>query len=132
MQKENSEAKESLYEFTPDHIETLLRFAQKNGFEFVYGVTRMEQPDGGWQEIGSAPLAHAQVCHQSVLYHKRLGFMKYDVESWKSGEPADWNMWRRMQEAGARIGFLPKVVASHYREKRGLERGGSVAPPKRR
>jgi len=101
-------------EFTADHIEALLRFARAGDLEFVYGITRYETPDGGWTEIGKEPIQCGQICHLSVMYHRRLSFFRYDIRAWRYGEPGDWNMWRRMKEAGARIGFLPKVVGIHY------------------
>lgn len=107
-------------EFTSDHIETLLGFALSGGYEFVYGIVSMEQTDGDWVNVGSAPLERAKISHLAVLYHRRLGFFRYDINAWKMGEPADWNMWRRMKEAGARVGFVPKLVGCHYREKERL------------
>jgi glycosyltransferase involved in cell wall biosynthesis len=104
-------------EFTKNHIESLLRFATNKGLEFVYGIAHFEKKDGSWMELGSAPLRHAQICHLSVLYHRRLAFFRYDIDAWKYAEPADWNMWWRMKEAGAKMGFLPEVVGIHYREK---------------
>lgn len=101
-------------EFTPDHIESLLKFASAGGLELVYGITRYETPDGEWTEIGKEPIQCGHICHLSVMYHRRLAFFRYDIGSWKYGEPGDWNMWRRMKEAGARIGFLPKVIGTHY------------------
>jgi len=50
------------------------------------------------------------------------------------GEPADCNIWRRMKEAGVRIGFLDKVVGKHYLEgmqrkmvRKGESRNGAYA-----
>jgi len=103
-------------EFAEDHIESLLQFARDRCYEFVYGIVRFQKRDGGWTELGSAPLRKDQLCHLSVLYHRRLAFFRYDIDSWKYLEAADWNMWRRMKEAGARIGFLPKIVGVHYNE----------------
>ena len=45
-----------------------------------------------------------------------MKFFEYDTNSWKYGEPADWNMWRRMKEAGVKIGFINKIVGKHYLE----------------
>jgi glycosyltransferase involved in cell wall biosynthesis len=103
-------------EFTKDHIESLLRFATCENHEFVYGIVRFQNGDGGWKDLGSAPLRSNQICHLSVMYHRRLAFFRYDIDSWKYLEGADWNMWRRMKEAGAKIGFLPKTVGIHYME----------------
>lgn len=104
-------------EFTPDHIEVLLNFALENDYEFVYGVTEMEISPDRWIKVGSYPLQHAKICHSAVMYHSILKFFRYDINSWKYYEPADWNMWRRMKEAGVRIGFLDKIVAKHYLER---------------
>lgn len=104
-------------EFSEDHLETLLYYALKNNYEMVYGVVEMEIEPGKWENLGSHPLKHGGICHLSVLYHSKLKFFKYDINAWKYGEPDDWNMWRRMKEAGVMIGFIDKVVGKHYLEK---------------
>lgn len=108
-------------EFTENHIESLLDFALKNDYEMVYGKVEMEKEPNEWFELGSYPLKCGRISHISVLYHSRLKFFKYDVSSWKYKEPADWNMWKRMNEAGVRVGFINRVVGKHYLE--GTQRG---------
>lgn len=103
-------------EFTVDHLETLLSYAVRSGFEMVYGVVRMEKESGEWINCGSWPLRYQNICHQAVLYHSRLKFLKYDINAWKFNEPDDWNLWRRMKDAEVKIGFLKKVVGVHYSE----------------
>jgi glycosyltransferase involved in cell wall biosynthesis len=103
-------------EFSRDHIEILLKFALKNNYEMVYGKVEMEKKPGIWDELGSYPLRKGHISHMGSIYHSSLTFFKYDLYSWKYGEPADWNMWRRMKEAGVRIGFIDKVVGKHYLE----------------
>jgi predicted SAM-dependent methyltransferase/acetyltransferase-like isoleucine patch superfamily enzyme len=103
-------------EWTPDHLEVLLRKALDEDLEFVYGKMAKETGPGVWEDVGSWPLEFAKICHPSVLYSAVAGFMRYDVEAWKLDEPADWNMWRRMREAGLRIGFVDQVVGRHYAE----------------
>jgi len=51
------------------------------------------------------------------LYDSKLKFFKHDINTWRYFEPDDWNMWRRMKEAGVRIGFVNKVVGKHYLER---------------
>ncbi len=104
-------------EFTEDHIETLLNFAINGDYEMVYGVVEMEVEPGKWIHVGSYPPECGKICHLSVLYHSSLKFFKYDINSWKYGEPADWNLWRRMKDAGVRIGFINRVVGKHYLER---------------
>ena len=108
-------------EFSEDHLETLLHYALKNNYEMVYGVVEMEREPGKWKNLGSYPLKCGGICHLSVLYHSKLKFFKYDINAWKYGEPGDWNMWRRMKEAGVRIGFTDKTIGKHYLE--GTQRG---------
>lgn len=103
-------------EFSEDHLEVLLSYALEHNYEMVYGITQMERHPGKWINVGSYPLKCGHICHLSVLYHAKLKFFKYDINAWKYSEPGDWNMWRRMKEAGVRIGFLDKVVGKHYLE----------------
>ena len=67
--------------------------------------------------LGSYPLKCGRISRLSVLYHTKLKLFKPDINSWKYGEPGDWNMWRRMKETGVRIGFIDKIVGKHYLEK---------------
>ena len=103
-------------EFSEDHLEVLLNYALEHDYEMVYGVAQMEREAGKWENLGLYPLKRGGFCHLSVLYHSKLKFFKYDINAWKYGEPADWNMWRRMKEAGVKIGFVNKVVGKHYLE----------------
>ncbi len=69
-----------------------------------------------WRDVGSAPLAANEICHSAVLYWSALRFIPHNIDAWRLGEPADWNMWRRMKQSGVRIGFLSKIVAVHHEE----------------
>jgi glycosyltransferase involved in cell wall biosynthesis len=104
-------------EFSKEHIEILLNFALENEYEFVYGKVKREIRPNEWIDLGSFPLRCGRISHMSVLYSSMLKFFEYDVKSWKYNEPADWNMWRRMKEAGVKIGFLDKIVGNHYLER---------------
>jgi len=102
-------------EFTEDHIEVLLNWALEHDYEFVYGVAKMIWEGGNRVEfVGSYPPAVMRIEHLSIVYDAKLKFFKYDIEAWKYGEPNDWNLVRRMKEAGVRIGFLDQVVGTHY------------------
>ena len=103
-------------EFSEDHIEVLLTYALEYDYEMVYGKVKTEKEPNEWTVLGSYPLKCGHISHLSVLCSSRLKLFKYDIGAWKYGEPADWNRWRRMQEAGVRIGFLDKVVGKHYLE----------------
>lgn len=108
-------------EFTPDHVATLLDAARTRDLEFVWGVSLMQERDGTWTPRGAWPPAQGSIVHPAVMYHRRLASLVYDVESWKVDEPADWNLWRRMRDAGARMGFVDRVVCRHYVEARDVK-----------
>lgn len=102
--------------FSPDHIEVLLNHALENDYEMVYGKVLNEEENGHWSTLGSYPLQEKEISRMAVLYHSNLSFMKYDINSWKYYQPGDWNLWRRMKEAGVKIGFVDEVVGNHYQE----------------
>jgi hypothetical protein len=104
-------------EFSVDHIEVLLNYALKQDYEMVYGKVKMEVNFGEWIDLGEYPLRSGGLSHSSILYSSNLKFFKYNINCWKYGEPGDWNMWHRMENAGVRIGFLDKIVGKHYLEK---------------
>jgi glycosyltransferase involved in cell wall biosynthesis len=104
--------------FTPDHIEVLLSAALENRIEFVYGQSWMEDYDGTWFRIGEWPPRQGGFSAGSVLYSAALRSMYLDEECWREEEPNDWNLWRRMWDAGVRIGFVPQIVFRHYVEAR--------------
>lgn len=101
-------------EFTEDHIQTLVSACRTNGWDFAYSVFEMEKEPGRWEPIGYWPIAEGATCHGSVLISSRLQFMRYDVTAWRLNEPGDWNMWRRMRDAGARMGFVKRITGRHY------------------
>lgn len=105
-------------EFSEDHLEVLLNHATKNGFEMVYGIGLMEIEPKKWVKVGSYPPKIGGFCHLSIMYNSKLKFLKYNADSWKYREPDDWNLLRRMKEAGVRIGFVDRVIGKHYQEKR--------------
>lgn len=113
-------------EFSPDHLEVLLRACLEHRLEFAYGVTEMELAPGIWHRVGAFPPAPGGLCHAAVLYGSHLRVFRYDPECWRRNEPNDWNLWRRMWSAGVRMGFVDHVVARHYLEGRYRE---SLAPP---
>jgi hypothetical protein len=107
-------------EFCADHIETLLRFALKNDYEMVYGVVNNENSDGSWSTLGRSSIELGNICRSAAMYRGYLRVFLYDIKSWQKGEPADFNLWRRMKKAGVRIGFLNRFVGIHHKEQSAL------------
>lgn len=101
-------------EFTPNHVELLVEHARSGPYEMVYSQSESERAPGVWETHGVWPLTQGQISHGSVLYSAGLRFMRYSMTCWKRRQPADWNMWDRMQRIGVRIGFLEEVTFRHY------------------
>lgn len=102
-------------EFSDDHIEKLLEVARKTRAEFAYGaIDQHRLVTGDRARIFSFPPAISQISMQAAIYHAGLRFMGYDEESWRVDEPGDWNLIRRMCEAGVRMAATEDYVTSVY------------------
>ena len=107
-------------EFTPDHIEVLLERAISAKFEMVYGKQLMiPAPPHQSLEIGEYPPREGHFGFQAAMYMSALRFFEYDPRSWTLNEPADWNLARRMLEAGVRIGWADHVVNTLHQRRPG-------------
>jgi hypothetical protein len=100
-------------EFTATHIADLLARAREKRADLVHGQALCEQRSGPPQIVGRARLSPGQMCHGAVLYSDRLAHMRYDTACWLLEEPGDWNLWRRMEQLGAGIAHLERVVLLH-------------------
>lgn len=102
-------------EFSPDHIERLLALARERRAEVAYGaVRRLVAVTGEESIIYSDPPAISRFSFQGAIYLRGLSFMAYDTESWRVREPGDWNLIRRMMEAGVRVAGSPDIVATMH------------------
>jgi hypothetical protein len=99
--------------FTPNHVEMLLTHAIENRLEMVWSRTALRKGDH-WRVTSSSDLKLGEIGHGSVLYSLGLRFFRHSNTSWKLREPGDWNLWRRMRDAGVRIGFLDELTYLHY------------------
>jgi glycosyltransferase involved in cell wall biosynthesis len=108
-------------ELTPDHVEVLLQAAKTRSLEMVYSKAKREFRPGNWGVVGAEPLRMGEISHGTVLYSSGLRFLRYSNTSWRINEPHDWNLWKRMERIGVRIGFLDLVtytqnLGEKYRE----------------
>jgi hypothetical protein len=97
-------------ELTPDHVEVLLAAALAGRHEMVFSKATFEETPGQWRQVGSLPLRMGEISHGSVLLSSGLRFMTHSETCWKIREPSDWNLWKRMQRIGVRIGFCDRVT----------------------
>lgn len=112
-------------EFTPDHIEALLRHAQETNAELVYGKQINALADGTRHEIGRAGFPNGQtpffkkcVPQRTVLmrsYLKPFLFARIDFISKWGLFSGDMFWWEQMGFAGIRAEYLDKVVAIKHR-----------------
>jgi glycosyltransferase involved in cell wall biosynthesis len=102
-------------EWSDDHLEILLREAQATGAELVYGIMRVVI-DGSEVEtwFGKWPPQKSEFAFQSSLYHGGLRHFRYDTHTHLRGEPADFDLARRMLEAGVRFHFIEQVVGTYH------------------
>jgi glycosyltransferase involved in cell wall biosynthesis len=101
-------------EWAEDHLEVLLAAAFETGAEAVYGVSRVILDDGSETYFGSWPPQLGDFGFQTAIYHAGLATLLYDANSHLVGEPADWNLARRMLEAGVCFEFVERVVTAYY------------------
>jgi hypothetical protein len=96
-------------EFLPNHVESMLRFAQQQRLEFVWSKT---EELGGHQPrlVGHPVLSPSATNHGAVFYSMGLSSIAYSPTSHVLHEPFDWNLWKRLQLAGARMGFLDEIT----------------------
>lgn len=103
-------------EFAPDHVAVLLDACRRNRWDFAYSVFEMEKAPGEWTPVGHWPIEEGATCHGSVLMRPGVAALRYDIDAWRRNEPGDWNLWRRMRDAGVSMGFVDRVLGKHYLE----------------
>jgi glycosyltransferase involved in cell wall biosynthesis len=102
-------------EWSDDHLELLLRAAQRARAELAYGAMRAVV-DGTRIEtwFGVFPPCLSDFGFQAAIYHAELRDFRYDVAAALVAEPGDWNLARRMWEAGVRFHFLNRLVGTYH------------------
>jgi glycosyltransferase involved in cell wall biosynthesis len=102
-------------EWTPDHLERLLRFAQMNNYEYVSAAQKWIYPDGTieiktWQDDTGELNKFGGV--QTSLFRAYLKFFKFDKNCWQKKWNANNDIDHpvRMSRAGVRMGFLDEIV----------------------
>lgn len=101
-------------EWSPGHLEVLLGAARRTRAEVVYGAARVVLEEGAETWFGSWPPRLGEFGFQAAIYHAHLGDFCYDVNAHLLEEPADWNLARRMLEAGVNFEFVEQIVSSYW------------------
>ena len=94
--------------------------ARRTRAEVVYGVaTVVVGEEDGATYFGAWPPTVGDFGFQTAIYHAGLIDFLYDVNAYLLDEPADWNLARRMLEAGVRFEFLDAEVTTYYVDEQG-------------
>ncbi len=101
-------------EWTSDHLAVLLDRARERRAEVVYGRMRACVEDEGETWFGCWPPRLGDFGFQAAIYHAGLAGMLYDANAHLVGEPGDWNLARRMLEAGVRFDHLERIVGTYH------------------
>jgi glycosyltransferase involved in cell wall biosynthesis len=101
-------------EWEDDHLEVLLGAAREGGAEFVYGRARCTV-DGQsiGKEVGAWPPRYGEIDLTASLYNAALREFRHDMMARHLGEGNDWNLVRRMLEAGVRFEFVDRIVSTY-------------------
>ena len=98
--------------WTPDHLEVLLRFAQKGHYEFVSSSYETERH--GKKMPVDVKEANPRIGGtQTWLYRSYLKSFRYNINCWRKSwnRVNDTDLQDRFYKAGARLGFLEQVTA---------------------
>lgn len=103
-------------EFDDDHIEVLLAHAQATRAELAYGQLRVVDTETGdvSEGLSTWPPENGRFNFLSTIVHAGLRRFEYDPNCYLAGEVSDWNLARRLWQAGARFSFMDRVVGTYY------------------
>lgn len=97
--------------WTPDHVEVLLRHAQRRDLEFVSGAYECER-DGRRHVCSPADEVPPIGGTQTWLYRSYLKFFRYNIDCWRKSwnRVNDTDIQDRFHKAGVRMGYVDRVV----------------------
>jgi glycosyltransferase involved in cell wall biosynthesis len=101
--------------FEPHRIELLVKELQANEADIVYHPFLWEAVDGTWYALGNGNFDHGEISTGTVLYHRWLARIPWDVYAYRRGEPGDWNRFRKIKALGAKTVFVPEILGRHCR-----------------
>ncbi len=100
-------------EWTDDHLEVLVAAALEQQAEVAYGrlVARLDEPPLE-TPVGAWPPSPGEFSWQAAIHNTALREFGYDIAARFVGEPAEWNLARRLWEAGVSFRFVDRVVGA--------------------
>jgi glycosyltransferase involved in cell wall biosynthesis len=104
-------------EFTPEHISTLLAVAQAERAEIAYGQLQVVDADTHEPldlNISRWPPVNGGFNFLSSIAHAGLRRFEFDPNCLFAGEVLDWNLARRLWDAGVRFTHTESIVGTYY------------------
>jgi glycosyltransferase involved in cell wall biosynthesis len=97
--------------WAPDHLESLLRYAQEGQHEFVSAMHE-EERHGEKRIVDVRDQDPPIGGTQTWLYRSYLNLFRYNINCWRKSwnKVNDMDIQDRMHKAGVKMGFLEKVV----------------------
>lgn len=104
-------------EWDDDHVEVLVGAALETRAELVYGRLRGRLHEPPMDAVfGTWPPSMGDFAFQGAIYNAALRDFEYDQACRFVPEPGDWNLARRMWEAGVRFHFVERPVATWHQQ----------------
>lgn len=104
-------------EWEDDHLEVLVEAALSTRAELVYGRFRGLLHDPPMEAVmGAWPPRKGEFAFQAAIYNAALRELEYDPMCRFLDEPGDWNLARRMWEAGVRFELVDRIVSTWHCE----------------
>jgi len=96
-------------EWTPDHLEKLLRYAQGGDYEFVSAAHETHEGKIAPYNLDGTLVGGTQ----TWLYRHYLKHFRYNIDCWRKtwNRVNDTDLQARMHAAGVRMGYLDHVLA---------------------
>jgi hypothetical protein len=101
--------------FGPDRIRILVEALQTNEADLVYHPFWWEEEDRSLRLMGDGRFDLGQTGTSMVLYHRWFAPIPWDVHAYRTGEPGDWNRFRKFKALGARTHFVPVSLTWHWK-----------------
>jgi hypothetical protein len=103
-------------EQAPNRIEKLLSLAQEKRADLVWHPFWFETKLNSWRLKTALDFRANHITTSSVFYHRWFARIPWNIEAWRSGEPGDWNRFRKFEYIGANLVRHPDALLKHYRE----------------
>jgi Glycosyl transferase family 2 len=103
--------------YTQDRIARLVAEAQRHRADLCWHALWTENWDGSWRLLGNGRFEAGQVTTGSMLYHRYLVRVPWDVMAYRLMEPGDWNRLRKIKLLRPRMRFLETPLLYHYKER---------------